>query len=113
MMVPAPIISQLFGLNNKLDPVANTISFSKMEEVPSFFTANEGGSISKVDAVTNKVIDTIKEDGVIHNVQVSPDGKVLGATFMPNTVSVIDNETNKVVSTVPVGVTPNGISFKQ
>ncbi|HJV45721.1 MAG TPA: YncE family protein [Bacillota bacterium] len=57
---------------------------SKSVDTPVFFTANEGGSISKVDAVTNKVMNTIKENGVIHNVQVSPDGKLVGAVLIPN-----------------------------
>lgn len=48
-----------------------------------YFTANEGGSISKIDAATNEVVDTINLNGAVHNVQVSPDGKVLGATLVP------------------------------
>ncbi|ANB56121.1 hypothetical protein GFC29_3728 [Anoxybacillus sp. B7M1] len=48
-----------------------------------YFTANEGGSISKIDLKTNKVVSTIKVDGAVHNVQVSPDGKILGATLVP------------------------------
>ncbi|WMT18478.1 hypothetical protein RFB12_14515 [Parageobacillus toebii] len=53
-----------------------------------YFTANEGGSISKIDLKkidlkTNKVVSTIKVDGAVHNVQVYPDGKILGATLVP------------------------------
>lgn len=48
-----------------------------------YFTANEGGSISKIDVATNKVVETISLEGTVHNVQVSPDGKVLGATLVP------------------------------
>ena len=48
-----------------------------------YFTANEGGSISKIDQATNEVVDTIKAEGAVHNVQVSPDGKILGATLVP------------------------------
>ena len=48
-----------------------------------YFTANEGGSISKIDVVTNEVVETIPLEGAVHNVQVSPDGKVLGATLVP------------------------------
>jgi YVTN family beta-propeller protein len=53
------------------------------ENATFIFTANEGGSISKMDSSTNEVVDTIKVDGAVHNVQVSPDGKVLGATVVP------------------------------
>lgn len=48
-----------------------------------YFTANEGGSINKIDVATNKVVDTISLEGAVHNVQVSPDGKVFGATLVP------------------------------
>ncbi|MBD8069280.1 YncE family protein [Bacillus sp. PS06] len=54
-----------------------------MENTKFIFTANEGGSISKIDASTNEVVETIKVDGVVHNVQVSPDGKMLGVTVVP------------------------------
>lgn len=47
------------------------------------FTANEGGSISKIDLTKNEVTDTIEVDGTVHNVQISPDGKVLAATVVP------------------------------
>ncbi|MEC1742791.1 YncE family protein [Schinkia azotoformans] len=48
-----------------------------------YFTANEGGSINKIDAATNEVVETITVDGAVHNVQVSPDGKIVGATLVP------------------------------
>ncbi len=47
-----------------------------------YYTANEGGSISKVDALSNKLIKTTKLEGVVHNVQISPDGQSLGAVLM-------------------------------
>nr|WP_309100596.1 cytochrome D1 domain-containing protein [Fredinandcohnia onubensis] len=53
------------------------------ENTTFIFTANEGGSISKIDSSTNEVVDTIKVDGAVHNVQASPNGKVLGATVVP------------------------------
>jgi len=63
---------------------SSTASAEVSKEIATFiFTANEGGSISKIDSSTNEVVDTIKVDGAVHNVQVSPDGKVLGATVVP------------------------------
>ncbi len=56
-----------------------------------YFTANEGGSISKIDSLTNEVVKTIEVDGVVHNVQVSPDGKILGATVVPMMGSHTEN----------------------
>jgi len=55
------------------------------DEVKStyLFTANEGGSISKIDVENNEVMDTFEVEGAVHNVQISPDGKVLAATVVP------------------------------
>jgi YVTN family beta-propeller protein len=52
-----------------------------------FYTANEGGSISKIDAISNKVIKDIKLDGIVHNVQISPNGEVLAAVLIPKMAS--------------------------
>ncbi|SDI56855.1 hypothetical protein [Natribacillus halophilus] len=48
-----------------------------------YFTANEGG-ISKIDVSTNKVFDSIKINGTVHNVQMSPDNKMMGITIVPS-----------------------------
>ncbi|WP_298844259.1 YncE family protein [Clostridium sp.] len=45
-----------------------------------YFTANEGGTITKIDSATNKVLETINDEGEPHNVQVSPDGKIVAYT---------------------------------
>src|SRR4051794_40855976 len=39
-----------------------------------YVTANEGGSISKIDSNSNSVVSTIEVDGTVHNVQVAQDG---------------------------------------
>ncbi len=52
-----------------------------------FYTANEGGSISKVDALSNKLIKNIKLEGVVHNVQISPNGENLGGVLIPKMAS--------------------------
>jgi YVTN family beta-propeller protein len=55
-----------------------------IEAKPRFiFTADEGGSMTRIDPVQNIVMETIKADGSVHNVQLSPDGKILGATLVP------------------------------
>ncbi|MBC8059449.1 MAG: hypothetical protein H7Y18_02155, partial [Clostridiaceae bacterium] len=41
-----------------------------------YFTANEEGTITKLDSVTNRILVTMKVDGIIHNVQMSPDNKI-------------------------------------
>ncbi len=58
---------------------------SKNAQVDKFyFTANEGGTISKVNAISNEVVKTIQAEGVVHNIQVSPDGKSVAATIVPS-----------------------------
>lgn len=91
-----------------------------------YFTANEGGSISKIDAETNKVVGTIKVDGAVHNVQVSPDGAILGATLVPamhhghdqsmdmkGMALFYDTETNELIKKVEVGHHPAHIVFTE
>ncbi|WHZ00470.1 beta-propeller fold lactonase family protein [Neobacillus sp. YX16] len=57
---------------------------SKNEKENVAYTAEHGG-ITKVDASTNKTIKSIDIEGSVHNVQISPDGKILGATVVPET----------------------------
>lgn len=89
-----------------------------------YYTANEGGGITRIDAVTNMVIDTIPVEGIVHNVQVSPDGKVLGATFLPKMEGhgamemngfalFFDTTTNNLIKKVEVGGHPAHIVFTQ
>lgn len=101
------------------------------EKTHFYYTANESGSVSKVDATTNEVVDTIKEaDGSPHNVQVSPDGKVVGYTLaakmtesqssngnidmnmnMNGFAVFYDVDTGKVIKKVEVGKHPAHIVF--
>jgi YVTN family beta-propeller protein len=90
-----------------------------------YFTGDEGGSITKIDAIQNKVVDTIKLKGSVHNVQVSPDGKVLGATLvskmaghsngnsmeMKGLALFYDTSTNQLITKVEVGNHPAHIVF--
>ena len=71
--------------NEENTPVNDTTDDVKSNSdiIQYYFTANEGGSISKIDASTNEVVKTIEVDGLVHNVQVSPDGKTVGATVLP------------------------------
>lgn len=91
-----------------------------------YFTANESGSISKIDLETNKVVSTIKVDGAVHNVQVSPDGKILGATLAPEMQHGNDHsmemkgmalfyntETDELIKKVKVGNHPAHIVFTE
>ncbi|HWR42443.1 YncE family protein [Sporomusa sp.] len=100
------------------------------QEVPSvavksmYYTANEGGGITRIDAATNTVIDTIPLDGTVHNVQVSPDGNVLGAILVPKMEGhgnmemngfalFYDTMTNNLIKKVEIGAHPAHIVFTQ
>lgn len=90
-----------------------------------YFTANEDGSISKLDVVTNKVLSTIKVDGKVHNVQISPDGKILAATLVPKAdghddggsvhghgyILFYNSQTNELIKKVNVGNHPAHVVF--
>lgn len=98
-------------------------------EVPNkkayYFTANEGGSISKIDATTNQLVSTQSVDGSVHNVQISRDGKIIGVTVVPKLETkdmneekkikgfaiFYDSETGKLVKKVNVGNNPAHIVF--
>jgi len=90
-----------------------------------YYTANEGGSISKVDALSNKLIKTIKLEGVVHNAQISPNGDMLGAVLIPKMAShemkgemagaalFFDTKTDQLIKKVTVGNHPAHIVYTQ
>lgn len=91
------------SIDNKYALVAN----QGTEENPS-------NTVSKIDLSTKEVVATIETGKGAHGVVVSPDNKLIYVTNMfEATVSVIDNETNKVIATIPVDEIPNGISYKE
>lgn len=102
------------GENNGVVPPANV-------PVPASvcYTANESGSISVIDLKTNKVVNSLKTDGVTHNVQVSPDGKILAATVAANEMSTngkvmfYNTENNELINQTEVGKNPAHVDFTQ
>jgi YVTN family beta-propeller protein len=100
----------------------------EQKTISYIYTANESGSISKIDLSTNKVVETIKDEGMPHNVQVSPNGKVIaytspvkmekgqtehGSMSMNGSAVFYDAETGKLIKRVEVGVHPAHIVFTQ
>lgn len=98
------------------------------EKTHFYYTANESGSISKIDATTNEVIETIKDEQSPHNVQVSPDGKVVaytsaakmeknqtehGTMSMNGSAIFYDVDTGKLIKKVEVGKHPAHIVFTE
>lgn len=100
---------------------------SKSSNTQYYFTADEGGSISKIDVASNKVVKTIEVDGIAHNVQVSPDGKMVGATVVPamnhggdhgamemkGKAVFFDTTSNELLKSVEVGNHPAHIVFTE
>jgi YVTN family beta-propeller protein len=110
----------------------NDIKSGKNTKEEKFlFTANEGGSISKISVKNLKVLDTFKMNGAVHNIQVSPDGSVVGATIVPSMMHGEEHSddhesmdmtgkalffnplTNKVIKEVKVGNHPAHIVFTE
>lgn len=95
------------------------------KNVQYIFTADEGGSITKIDASSDEVVDKIDAEGVVHNVQVSPDNKILGATVVPKmnhggepmemngSAFFYDVDSNELLKTVEVGNHPAHIVFTE
>lgn len=84
------------------------------------FVANQGTeqnpsmTISKIDLTIDTVVSTIETGKGAHGIVTSSDGRYAYITNMyENTVSVIDNTSNKVIAKVSVGKTPNGITYKR
>ncbi|QGU95984.1 beta-propeller fold lactonase family protein [Clostridium bovifaecis] len=108
-------------------PSANKAETKVEQKTASYiYTANESGSISKIDVATGKVVETIKDEGSPHNVQVSPDGKVFaytsavgmeegqtehGSMNMNGSAVFYDVETGKQIQKVEVGEHPAHIVF--
>jgi YVTN family beta-propeller protein len=65
-----------------------------------------------IDIENATVSNTLKVGNAAHGVVVSKSGNTAYSTNTNDgTVSVIDVSSEKVVATIPVGLTPNGISF--
>lgn len=118
-------------VNEETDAAAaqeDTVKEERISEEKFFYTANEGGTISKINVKDNKVAATLKADGIVHNIQISPDGKVVAATLVPNpegghgdhgghemetpgSVLFYDVHTNKLLKKVEVGKHPAHVVF--
>lgn len=113
------------GNQDNQNEETNDAEKAESADIAYYFTANEGGSISKIDAATNEVASTIDVAGSVHNVQVSPDGKMIGATVMPEMADsddsmemngqawLFDTETDERLQVIEVGKHPAHIVFTE
>jgi YVTN family beta-propeller protein len=94
----------------------------------AYITNQTSNTVSVIDTTTNAVIATISVGGDPEGVAVTPNGpcrprywrsrrcrkgdgrKVYVANTISNTVSVIDTTTNAVIATIPVGISPQGVT---
>lgn len=96
---------------------ANAQQIGTGQEPEFYYVASEDGSIKKFNAKSNSLADTIQTRGLVHNVQVSPDGKVLAATVgveknahsdghLPGTVLFYDTGNDQLIKQVTAGSHP-------
>jgi YVTN family beta-propeller protein len=71
------------GNEKTSEETENKNDSSSNQEEQFVFTADEGGSITKINVKEQIVTSIIEVEGAVHNIQVSPDGKVVGATVVP------------------------------
>jgi YVTN family beta-propeller protein len=123
------LIVALASCNNTTKQQPQTSTPVPENKITSYyFTANEGGSITKIDSATNKVLETIKDKGVPHNIQVSPDGGTVAYTSavmeesemtagdtmgMNGSALFYDIDTGKLIKTLEVGKHPAHVVFTQ
>lgn len=70
------------SMQSLAESIASNPGEENSERVEAYYTSNMG-SVTKVDGQTHEVIDTIAINGSAHNVQISPDEKVIGVTVVP------------------------------
>ena len=69
------------------------------------------GTVSVIDAATNKVIATLTVGSLPKGIAVTRDGsKIFVTNFKDNSVSVIDAATNSEIARVPAGNGPYGVA---
>ena len=77
-----------------------------------FVSNRVGNTISRIDTVTLKVVDTIEVPGGPDDMEITEDGKLMWVTSrFARQVQVIDLEQRKVIRTIKVGRSPHGIYF--
>ena len=90
-------------------PVA--LSFSSLGK--AVYVAHEGdGTIVVVDASRREVLTSMKAEPGLHAIRFMPDGRFgFAVNRATNTVHIFDVSTNQLIRAVPVGQTPDQITF--
>jgi YVTN family beta-propeller protein len=90
-------------------PVA--LSFSSLGK--AVYVAHEGdGTIIAVDAARHETLASMKAQPGLHAIRFTPDGRFgFVVNRSTNTVHIFDAATNRLIRAVPVGETPDQITF--
>jgi YVTN family beta-propeller protein len=90
-------------------PVA--LSFSSLGK--AVYVVNEGdGTIIAVDASSHEILASMKAQPGLHAIRFMPDGRFgFVVNRLTNTVHILDVSTNRLIRAVPVGKTPDQITF--
>jgi YVTN family beta-propeller protein len=90
-------------------PVA--LSFSSLGK--AVYVAHEGdGTIVAIDVATHEILTSMKAQPGLHAMRFMPDGRFgFVVNRATNTVQIFDVSTNRIIRTVPVGPTPDQITF--
>ncbi len=76
------------------------------------WAANTGSAeLWLIDMTTRKLVDRVPVGKGAHGVVPTTSGKLYVTNAEDNTVSVVDAAQQKVLTTIPVGNTPNGLCF--
>ncbi len=71
-----------------------------------------GTTVSFIDTETFKVVDTVETGKGAHGVVIEPSGRFAYVTNLyDNTLAVVDIPARRLVTVVPTGAEPNGVSF--
>jgi YVTN family beta-propeller protein len=102
-------LAKLVDLNIGLRPTA--VAFSSLSK--AIYIANEGsGEVVAVDSIRHSVLTRIRTQPGLQLIRFMPGGRFGFATNnAKNTVSIFDVSTNQLIHTVPVGPSPNQITF--
>lgn len=105
------------GNNITVKAPANTEPIGTVQQPEFYYVGSEDGSIRKFNAKNDSLTDTIQTAGLVHNLQVSPDGKMLAVTLgvekiehsdnhLRGTILFYDTTTDQLIKQVSAGSHP-------
>jgi YVTN family beta-propeller protein len=95
----------------KTGALPSALAFSSLGK--AVYVTHEGdGTIIAVDAVRHEILTSMKAQPGLHAIRFPPDGRFgFVVNRLTNTVHIFDASTNRIIRAVPVGTTPDQITF--